>query len=469
LKVKAELPEPLQFLFQPSRYKVAYGGRGCSKSWGFTDALLIRAVQQKTLILCCREIQKSIKDSVHKLLLDQIARIKLSEYFTISNDAITCSNGSKFIFEGLFRNVNRIKSIEGVNIAWVEEAESVSRESWEMLTPTIRTENSEIWVTFNPDYEDDDTFKRFVVDPADNAIVRKINYMDNPYFPEVLRVEMEQDKSRDKILYEHKWLGIPHGSGGKVFPAFNKKLHVRDFDLKDIAKGNCFMAMDPHSHYYPFCTWMAVLPKNKRGKWPEDFFKHIYAEWPTFDDLGGYYHELRKKVFYTKTLKDMAIEIYGKDGTEHGIQVLNRFIDSRYAKGSGSWNWSTSTVGIVELFSKPENGGLKFELPQEKIIDAQKQVLHSDMLYNTLAPVNQFNEPAFSVSPRCKNTIMCLANHRMEVNTDHESTEKESEKYKDACDTVRINYAGIHNFKYKDPGKPKGRRPRRVVQDGWMS
>lgn len=463
--IKAAIPQKLDYLFQPSRYKVAYGGRGAAKSWNFARALIILSLQDKKRILCTREIQSSIKDSVHRLLRDQIDGLGVSQCFDITDRSITCSNGSEFLFEGLFRNVNRIKSLEGIDYCWVEEAESVSNDSWEVLTPTIRKEHSEIWISFNTGNEDDATYQKFVTHAPSNAVVRKINYYDNPYFPEVLRVEMEQDKTRDPLLYRQKWLGFPTGSGGRVWPSFDREIHVKDIDMAIAAKkANCFMAMDPHSHYYPFCTWLAIIPKNDRGLWPEDFQKHIYAEWPTYDDLGGYYHEMRKKTFFTGSLTDLSKEIYAKDGIEDGIKILDRFIDTRYAKGSGSWSWSTSTVGLVELIAKPENGGIKFSLPAERVIDAQRQLIHSDMLYNTHAPLSQYNEPSLSVSPKCRNVITSLMNHRLE-----EGSEKESEKYKDPSDTLRLTYAGLSNFRYRDPaGKPARAYAGPHGGAGWM-
>jgi hypothetical protein len=121
--------------------------------------------------------------------------------------------------------------------------------------------------------------------------------------------------------------------------------------------------------------------------------------------------------------------------------------DPRYAKGAGDWNWSTSTEGLVELFAKRENGGMLLQLPEVKILDAQREVIHSDMLYNTMQERSSFNEPCFSVSPKCKNVISSLLNHRLE-----EETDKEDEKYKDASDALRIAYAGFED--YEDPQKP---------------
>lgn len=444
---KAQLPSGLQFLFRPKRFKVIRGGRGGSKSWGVARALAILGSQKKLRILCCREVQNSIQESVHHVLKDQIDKIGLGQFYTVLERNITGRNGTEFIFHGLFRNVNKIKSLEGIDLCWVEEAENVSEDSWESLTPTIRKDGSEIWVTFNPQYEDDETYKRFVTNPPDNCLTVELNYYDNPWFPQVLRDEMEQDRVRDKAKYEWKWLGKPKGTGRKVWTAFDKQIHVRDFPMEEIAAhGNCYMAMDPHSHYYPFCAWVVILPKNERRQWPEDFHRHVYAEWPTFSDFDQFYHDIRTKLFYKGSLADMAREIHAHDGTEYGIQIRSRFIDTRYAKGAGSWNYSTQTEGIVNLFAKPENGGLLFIMPNEKDMGAQKQIIHGDMLWNQHQEKNQFNEPSFSVSPRCKNVIASLINHRLE-----EDNEKEDEKYKDPSDALRIAWAGFADMGYEDP------------------
>lgn len=203
-----ELPEKLLFYISESkRYKVSYGGRGSSKSWTAGRCLIVRAKLSKIRILCTRQLQTSIKDSVHKLLCDTIYALHLEEFFDITRDTIRCHNGSEFIFKGLQNQTNEIKSIEGIDICWVEEAQSVSEDSWAILIPTIRKENSEIWVTFNPDREEDATYQRFVVNPPPDSIVQLVNYYDNPWFPDVLRKEMEYDKEVNYAKYEHVWLG----------------------------------------------------------------------------------------------------------------------------------------------------------------------------------------------------------------------------------------------------------------------
>jgi phage terminase large subunit len=207
-EVKAEFPLKLQSLFQRSRYKVCYGGRGGAKSWGIARALLIKGAKEPIRILCAREYQTSIKDSVHKLLCDQIEALNLHSFYEITQASIRGSNGTEFAFAGLKNNISNIKSFEGVDICWVEEAQTVSRLSWNVLIPTIRKEGSEIWVSFNPELETDETYQRFVVKPPDDCIQIKVNWSDNPWFPETLRLEKDSLKQRDEESYNQVWEGL---------------------------------------------------------------------------------------------------------------------------------------------------------------------------------------------------------------------------------------------------------------------
>ena len=206
----ADFPEKLSCLFEPdySRYRVLYGGRGGAKSWGIARALLIKAARQPLRILCAREFQTSIKDSVHKLLSDQIVSLGMQGLFEVTQNAIRGKNGSEFAFVGLKNNIANVKSYEGVDIAWVEEANTTSKLSWSTLIPTIRKEGSEIWVSFNPELETDETYQRFVANPPENAIVQKINWSDNPWFPETLRLEKDNLFVRDREAYNTVWEGM---------------------------------------------------------------------------------------------------------------------------------------------------------------------------------------------------------------------------------------------------------------------
>lgn len=214
-------------LFQPKRYKTFHGGRGGAKSWAAARALVIMAASNKLRILCTREVQNSIKDSVHKLLKDQIEMLGLNPWFRITNESITSASGSEFLFKGLRFDPLGIKSTEGVDICWVEEAQSVSSDSWAILIPTIRKEGSEIWVTFNPGEEQDPTYQRFIVNPPDDSITVEVNYYDNPYLPDTLRKEMEYCKRVDYEAYEHIWLGKPKSISDSVI--FRNRYRVEAF------------------------------------------------------------------------------------------------------------------------------------------------------------------------------------------------------------------------------------------------
>ena len=205
---KAPFPEALQFLFQPAPYKIAYGGRGGTKSWGFARALLILGTQKRLRILCARDTMKSLRDSVHQLLEEQIKALQLEAFYRIEKSAIYGSNGTEVLFTGLRHHVDNIKSMEAISICWVEEAQTVSKNSWDKLIPTLfRVPNCELWVSFNPDLESDNTYQRFVVDPPPDAKVVKLTWRDNPWFPAGLRREMEDARRRNLDEFNHIWEG----------------------------------------------------------------------------------------------------------------------------------------------------------------------------------------------------------------------------------------------------------------------
>ena len=217
-KTQHKFPEKTKPLLEPKRYKVLFGGRGSSKSWSVARFLIIMGTAKKLRILCTRELQMSIRESVHKLLSDTITAAGLDDFYEVEKGSIYGLNGTQFIFEGLKNNTRKIKSLEAVDICWCEESESISEESWDLLIPTIRAPNSEIWIVFNPADEMDDTYQRFVapyidtierdgIYQDDTITVIQMNYTDNPFFPEELRKEMEQCKRDDYKKYLHIWQG----------------------------------------------------------------------------------------------------------------------------------------------------------------------------------------------------------------------------------------------------------------------
>ena len=194
---RAEYPEALLPLLEPAPYKIVYGGRGGLKSWTFAQALLGLGADRPLRILCTRETQRSIADSVHALLSDWVKRLRMEWFYTIQQATIVGKNGTAFIFAGL-KEIDSIKSAEGIDICWVEEAQNVSGRSWEKLIPTIRKKGAEIWIAFNPELDTDETYRRFVLNPPTGAVVIKTTWRDNPWFYETrMPADMEDLKARD--------------------------------------------------------------------------------------------------------------------------------------------------------------------------------------------------------------------------------------------------------------------------------
>lgn len=250
-EVDAAFPAKLEPLFKPARYKVLHSGRSAGKSWGIARALLIQCLQRPLRILCAREMQKSIRDSVHKLLSDQIESLGLGTHFTIEQVSIKARNGSEFVFTGLSdQTAESIKSYEGVDICWVEEAQVVSERSWNILTKTIRKDASEIWISFNPELDTDATWVRFVENQYPGSFVIPLNYRDNPWFSPVMENERLRDSTLlSKIDYDHIW-------EGKCRPAVTGAIYAEEV--------------------------AAMFAERRAGDFPYDSFLPVYAIW----DLG---------------------------------------------------------------------------------------------------------------------------------------------------------------------------------------
>jgi len=219
-EISLQFPEAFGFLFEGrARYRSVYGGRGSGKSHSIAGALVLKGAERPLRVLCCREVQNSIKDSVKKLLDDKIDAYGLDGVYKSTRESISTAAGTEFIFAGLRTDPHSIKSMEGIDIAWVEEANTVSQTSLDLLIPTLRKPGSELWFSWNPRFPKDPVDKMFRGDaPPPNAIVRKVNWYDNPWFPEVLREELEWDKRRDPDKYAHIWLGeYQRNSEARVF------------------------------------------------------------------------------------------------------------------------------------------------------------------------------------------------------------------------------------------------------------
>lgn len=207
-----KMPEKLAFFADESwRYKGAYGGRGSGKSWGIARALLARAAMQSTRALCGREIQDSIRESVHELLSGQIKRMGLSGYFNVRESYIEGRRNDSYVFfSGLKHKIDGIKSAEDIDVCWVEEADTVSDGTWRKLTPTIRKPGSEIWLSWNPSHLYAPTYQRYVVKPPENSKIVRVNWQDNPFFTDELEAERQDSLSRETDeVYQNIWEGVP--------------------------------------------------------------------------------------------------------------------------------------------------------------------------------------------------------------------------------------------------------------------
>lgn len=216
-----EIPIEYKRLFDKDwREAAIYGGRYSLKSHTVARYLLIRARQEKTRVACFREFQNSIADSSHHLLSFLIKQYELNEFKVTDNSIINTINGSDFIFRGLHNNEQSVKSVEGIDIAWVEEAQTVSNESIEILTPTVRKPNSQIIYTYNRLLEDDPVHKRLVLEGRPNTLVINVNYdiaIKYGMMPDVIKNEIEDDKKNRPYLYKQKWLGEPNSSERKIY------------------------------------------------------------------------------------------------------------------------------------------------------------------------------------------------------------------------------------------------------------
>lgn len=241
--LKIRFPPKFKELFQPQvtpaglpvRYRSAYGGRGGAKSRSFARALIGQAITEKHLILCTREYQNSIADSVHRVLVGQIEDLKLSRWFDVTDRYISCKlTGSEFIFKGLNRSIQEIRSLEGVTRCWIEEAQSISRDSWELLDPTIRAKGCEIWASWNTVDSTDTIYQLFVKNPLEDAIVVEVNWRDNPWFPPELDRLRRQWQVRDPDSYDWVWEGALRKISAAAI--FRGKYVVEPFEQPEVVE-----------------------------------------------------------------------------------------------------------------------------------------------------------------------------------------------------------------------------------------
>lgn len=206
--LNVEVPEAFEPLLTPARYKGAHGGRGSGKSHFFAEQLVVRSVAQRTRAACIREVQNSLKDSVHQLLRDKIKKLGVGHLFDTIAGEIRGPNDSLWVFRGMQDyNAETIKSLEDFDIAWVEEAQTLSQRSLTILRPTIRGEDSELWFSWNPRFKTDPVDRALRRNPPPNSTVIEVSWRDNPWFPKVLKEEMQHDRETSPEMAAHVWDG----------------------------------------------------------------------------------------------------------------------------------------------------------------------------------------------------------------------------------------------------------------------
>jgi phage terminase large subunit len=267
---EALVPPAFQFLWQIARSITAWGGRSAAKSWSIARVLLILAYETPLRVLCCREIQGSIKESAYRLLADQIVALQLDDFFEVQSDCILGHNGSRFFFEGLRYNASKIRSYEACDVCWVEEAQSVSDMSWETLLPTIRKPGSRFYISFNPMTKSDPVLRRFVDNPRPDSIVKKVSWRDNPFLSPESDAERQWLEKTDPDAARHVWEGFPREASdalilrGKysvepfeVNPAWSGPYHGLDygFSRDPSAAVRCYINDDTRELYISHEFW----------------------------------------------------------------------------------------------------------------------------------------------------------------------------------------------------------------------
>lgn len=285
---KWQFPEKCGVLFKPARFKVLYGGRDGAKSWSVARALLLEGAEQPLPIGCFREVQKSIKDSVHQLLSNQVEELGLGKFYEILRDEIRGENGTYFRYAGLSQQTREsMKSWEGLKRAWVEEAQSVSKRSWDILEPTIRAPGSEIWVTFNPEMDTDETYKRFVLNPSPEVVPVRINWSDNPWRSQVLDAARERMQREAPEDYAHIY-------GGECRPAVEGAIYYQEVTKLKSSGRLCNAPYDPMLKVHIVCDlgfndFMSLLLVQRMSS---EIRVIRYIE-DRFRDIPSYSQELR--------------------------------------------------------------------------------------------------------------------------------------------------------------------------------
>jgi len=448
-------------LTEKARFKVGWGGRDAAKSWNSKAVLLVRSMQERINVLCTRQVQDTISQSVHKLIVELIAYYKLSDCFHITDNKITCRiTGSEFTFKGLAaaaKDKTALKMLNFIDVVDIEEGESLEEETFNALFPSIRKEGSEIWIWFNTTSKaalGSFVYKRFVADPPkkEKCIVKRLYYWDNPHLSQTSKDAIEETRVNNPDLYKQIYLGDPDSATELLYPKFKESVHVRPYgvtELDDIFKhGNFFCAMDPHKVYYPFVLWGVKYPIGSN-----EYGYLVYNEFPYRTNSighGKFYHEYRDSLKFPMSLKELTscIQILDSSVCNYQFKVSHmlRSVDPYFADGAGGKDWSANTEGLISEWVLPDNGGLKWTMPDRKEVRDGREDINRCLDYNQQLQVNAFNDPHLHVLPHCLNLIDALRFHRYDFDKCREDPER-----KCISDTARILFAVMTRANYRIP------------------
>ena len=415
--MQVEFPEKLRFLFQPARYKVARGGRGSAKSWSFARALLIQGAAEPLRIGCFREIQKSIKDSVHKLLGDQIQLLGLGAFYEVFETQIRGRNGTEFLFSGLAQHtVETIKSYEGLDRAWIEEGQAISKRSLDVLRPTIRKTGSEIWITYNPELETDPVHELFIGNPPTDTVSVEINYNDNPWFGAVLEQERLDCLRIDPKAYGNIWLG------------------------------QCRPAVAGAIYY----DQIVEAERDKRIRSvPRDAMLPVHRVW----DLG--FNDAMSIILVQRVVSELAIVGYVEDTGRTLGEYIADFAGDEYR----GWNWGTDWLPH-DGFARRHQTGKTDEEVLRSLGCKVRQTPNMEVEQGIRTARSVFGRVYFD-AVRAKRLVECLKRYRRQIGiATQEPGSPLHDQYSHGADAFRylaINADSLQNAAHK-PLPPRSRK-----------
>jgi phage terminase large subunit len=413
-----------------------YGGRASGKTWSVARALILKSVEKPLLILCTRELQKSVKQSVHRVIKDQINFMGLQGFFDITEQSIKGKNGSEFIFLGTRYNPDEIKGTEGVDYCWIEEAHNLTETSWDLIDPTIRKKGSEIWITFNTRFKFDHIYQTFIAnDPPPGSWVQKVNHSDNPYFHDTsMPLLMETAKETDYEKYLHIWEG----------------------ELKTLAEGAIFGSQ--------------VLKAKKEGRFckiPVVSGSQVYTFW----DLGRNDHtaiwfmqnvgkEYRMIDYYENRLQDIehyckvvAGQLNPEEMRLAGVTEADQLRRSSFLYGEHFMPHDVEAQSLGMKLTRKEqfiNGGIK-PIKTVKRIPVKSEAI--EMARQIFAEV-------WFDSDRCSRGIECLSNYRYEYN-DNKDTHNQNPHHDWASNGADAFMQFAQGFRVAEEYKPLPQRKQR--------